>query len=118
MTGTVLIVDDDHAVVAVLAEALTEAGFRVRIAYDGQMAMEAISHAGTDLVIADVRMPRLDGHALLRNLRDRPDPVPVLLISAWPGATSDPEVAVISKPFDIDEMIAAAVNAIGHRPIK
>ncbi len=118
MTGTVLIVDDDREVVAVLAEALTEAGYRVRVAYDGQMAMEALGHAGTDLVIADLMMPRLDGLGLLRALRERPDPAPVLMISAWPGLSTEPGLQVIAKPFDLDEVIAAASALIRRREVR
>jgi len=114
MRDTVLVVDDDREVVAVLAEALAEAGFRVRVAYDGQMALEAISHAGADVVIADVRMPRLDGLALARALRDRANPAPVLLMSAWPLPAPDPGVEVIGKPFDLDRVVAAAAAAVAR----
>ncbi|MFM9107851.1 MAG: response regulator [Chloroflexota bacterium] len=116
---TVLVVDDDREVVAVLAEALAEAGFRVRVAYDGQMALEAIRHAGADLVIADVRMPRLDGLALARALRDRANPPVVLLMSAWPLPSAEPGVEAIGKPFDLDRVVAAAAAAVARgRPIR
>ena len=116
MTGTVLIVDDDRETVATLAEALAEAGFAVRIAYDGEMALDAIDRAQADVVLADVRMPRLDGVGLLRQLGSREPRTPVLLMTAWPATVGEhaPGIPVMRKPIDLDAVVAAVSAAMGR----
>jgi DNA-binding response OmpR family regulator len=103
---TVLIVDDDRRIVDVLTELLTEEGFGVRRAYDGQMAIEAVDRGAADLVVTDVRMPRLDGIDLARRLRDRPQPIPVVLIGAVQTPIEIPGVPFLRKPFDIEHLVA------------
>ncbi|MGI9254748.1 MAG: response regulator transcription factor [Thermomicrobiales bacterium] len=115
MAMTVLIVDDDRELVEVLSEALLEAGYSVRVAWDGQMALEAVGKVHTDLVIADVRMPRLDGVGLMRALRARAAPVPVVLMSAWPGMADDDRITMLAKPFGLDEMLGVVAATIAGR---
>jgi CheY-like chemotaxis protein len=115
MVRTVLIADDDRALVAVLSEALAEEGYNVRIAYDGRMAIEAIQHASADLVIADIQMPRMSGLELHEAIRSRPRPVPVVLMSAWPALAAREDVVVLEKPFDLDQVLATVASALSSR---
>jgi CheY-like chemotaxis protein len=114
VAGTILIVDDDRAVVDLLAEALGEVGYHVRIAFDGQMALEAVDRLATDLVVTDIRMPRMDGRDLVRRLRDRDRPIPVLVLTGAPDHEDDPEVPVLTKPFSIEEVVGMVDRLIAR----
>ncbi len=112
---TILIVDDDRAVVDLLTEVLTEYGYVVRVAYDGRMALEAVDRLATDLVVTDVRMPRMDGLDLVRRLRRREHPIPVLVLTGVVDGTGlGEDVPVIAKPFDVDDVIRAIDRLISR----
>ncbi len=115
---TVLVVDDEPLVVAVLAQALGDAGWVVRHAPDGRAALAAVDEDLPDVVLADVQMPWLDGAALARVLRHRDPPVPVVLMSAARAAYADvtedlPGVVLLAKPFSIEEVVTAIAQAVG-----
>src|SRR5438132_196676 len=78
----ILIVDDDPKVIGLVRAYLQRAGFRVIGAADGETAERLIREEDPRLVVLDVMLPRLDGLSLLRSLRERHHPVPVLLLSA------------------------------------
>lgn len=103
MQRTVLIVDDDRHIAEMLAALLEGEGYTVRKAYDGMSALQEAELAPPDLVLSDVAMPRLNGVALARRLRERD--IPVVLLSA---AVSDPrlsDVPFLPKPFDLDQIL-------------
>jgi CheY-like chemotaxis protein len=106
---TVLVVDDDPAIVDVLGELLADEGFAVHTARDGQQALARALESPPDLILTDLMMPYLDGRELLTRLREHPRTVhvPVLLMSAA-GQRRDADEfdAFVAKPFDIDELIA------------
>jgi two-component system, OmpR family, response regulator MprA len=103
-TQTILVVDDEQFIVSLLTEILEEEGYRVRVAGDGEAALEEIARARPDLVVADIMMPRLNGLSLAANLRARPKPIPVVLMSA--AVTPRHQgVTFIPKPFDIDDLL-------------
>ena len=84
-TPLVLVVDDSRMVRESLARSLTGRGYRVLRAADGLEALELLRAEPVDLVVSDVEMPRLDGFALVRRLRDMPAPLrglPVLIVSS------------------------------------
>lgn len=101
---TVLVVDDERYIVDLLADLLEEEGYRVKRAYDGVGALEIVDHQVPDLVLADVMMPRLDGLALVRNLRERGLAIPVILMSAAVTPRYS-DVTFVPKPFDIDHVL-------------
>jgi CheY-like chemotaxis protein len=109
----VLVVDDDPDTLALLAEILAGAGYRVRTARDGAEALAAIAHARPDALVTDVRMPGLGGPDLAAALRERGERIPTVLVSATappPGAGPLPFVA---KPFDLDHLLATVDRAMG-----
>jgi DNA-binding response OmpR family regulator len=81
--GDILVVDDETAVVEVVALYLRRDGFNVRVASDGLQAQAAIEEKIPALVVLDVMLPGLDGLALMRRLRVDPHAdVPVILLTA------------------------------------
>ena len=80
----ILFVDDDPAVVNMLASYFTKKGYPVKTAGDGVEALSVLSTTPFDVVVADLNMPRLDGWGLLRLIREdvRTQEVPVALFSA------------------------------------
>lgn len=81
MAKTILVVDDERKIVAVLKGYLEQAGFRVASAYDGQMALTTFRHARPDLVILDLMLPGIDGLDVCRTLR-RESTVPIIMLTA------------------------------------
>ena len=80
----ILVADDDDDILALVGLRLRRAGFEVVTARDGIEALEAIEGAAPALAVVDVMMPRMDGHALVRALRARPDTaaIPILVLTA------------------------------------
>ena len=112
VTKTVLVVDDDRETVELLKELLSEEGYEVRLAFDGQMALEAVDRVPTDLVVADIAMPRLDGLELARRLLARHQPMPVVLLSAALDGIDLPNVIFIAKPFDVADVVRAVAATL------
>src|SRR5690348_111803 len=99
---TVLIVDDDPHFAAAVAEVVDLFGHTPLIARDGLAALRFLESERVDLLIADVRMPRLDGQELLRALRERGDRTPAIVTSGVATGMADLEDAVfLRKPFEL-----------------
>jgi CheY-like chemotaxis protein len=83
---TILVADDEPTIRAYIARVLVTEGFRVVAAVDGQDALDQfrLLDGSIDLLLTDVRMPRMDGLALARSLVDLRPGVPVLFISGYP----------------------------------
>ena len=81
MAKTILVVDDERKIIAVLKGYLEQAGFRVLTAGDGQMALTTFRHAKPDLVILDLMLPGIDGLDVCRALR-RESSVPIIMLTA------------------------------------
>jgi len=116
MSGTnkphILLVDDESAITANLAPFLQRAGFEVRIATDGEAALEQLAAERADLIVLDVLMPRLDGREMLRRLRAENNWTPVVLLTQV-GEATERAMALeegaddyLNKPFDPHELIA------------
>ena len=82
--GRILVVDDQQNNRDVLERHLARQGYAVECAPDGQRALAALAHGTYDLVLLDVRMPGLDGHEVLRRIKEDPATrdTPVVMISA------------------------------------
>ncbi len=72
MTKRVLVVDDERANLRMLSYVLSHKGYETAEAKDGLEALELLAHSRFDLVISDVRMPRMDGVALARHIVSQP----------------------------------------------
>lgn len=109
---TILVVDDEPAVLTALRRALEQAGYAVELAADGAQALAAISARPPDAVVLDVLMPGIDGLDTCRRLRADGNAVPVLMLTAR-DAVSDRVAGLdagaddyLVKPFALDELLA------------
>jgi two-component system response regulator MprA len=108
----IVIADDEDAVCDSLSRTLRFEGYAVKIAKDGQEALEVIRESGPDGVILDVTMPVLDGLEACRRLRADGNLVPVLMLTAREDVTA--RVAgldagaddYLAKPFALQELLA------------
>jgi signal transduction histidine kinase/FixJ family two-component response regulator len=113
-SARVLLADDNADMRAYVSRLLREQGWTVEAVADGQAALTSAMAEAPDLVLSDVMMPRLDGFALLRELRARPHTaqVPVILLSARAGEEARVEAAhagaddYVTKPFAAQELTA------------
>lgn len=108
---SILIADDEPEVVDLVRMILEWEGYQVITATDGQEALTRVQESSPDLILLDVRMPKLSGLGVLDQLGRQADaPIPVIMLSV---VTTYPEVrtalqrgavAYLSKPFELKEM--------------
>jgi two-component system, OmpR family, alkaline phosphatase synthesis response regulator PhoP len=112
MAHSILVVDDDPKIVRVVEINLTQAGYQVRTAADGEEALAAATQERPDLVLLDVMMPRLDGFETLKRLKADPalTDIPVVMLTA---RAQDEDVFegygtgaqwYLTKPFEPEEL--------------
>ena len=108
--ATILVVDDEPSACSALESLLNAAGYRVLVASDGLRALEQIELAVPDVVLSDLCMPNMGGLELLRELKRRAIPVPVLLMTAAStiesavGAMREGAQDYLTKPLNLDEL--------------
>jgi two-component system response regulator QseB len=115
-----LLAEDDPMIGRGVEQGLKQAGFTVDWVRDGRAAELALANAGYALLLLDLGLPRLDGLSLLKRLRQRGNPLPVLIITAR-DAVSDRVAGLnlgaddyLVKPFDLQELVAR-VHALARR---
>lgn len=119
---TVLIVDDEPHIAAVIASKLRRVGLTVLTSNDGEDALRRMNATPVDLLIADLRMPGLDGMALCQRMSEEhaTASIPVILITGLghtldAGELKTPQVrAVLGKPFSPRELTALVQRVLGE----
>lgn len=113
MTGPrILLVEDDRALREALADTLALGGYDYLEAADGEAALALLQRESVAMVVSDVNMPGMDGHALLRVLRERHPQLPVLLMTAYGtvqnavAAMREGAVDYLVKPFEPSALLA------------
>ncbi|MBW3566960.1 MAG: nitrogen regulation protein NR(I) [Proteobacteria bacterium] len=110
------VVDDDASIRWVIEKTLARAGIRCRQFADAQSCLDALSDEHPDVLITDLRMPGLDGHALLERLKRHANPPPVIVVSAHSDIDSvlrayeNGAVELLAKPFDVEELLALVLR--------
>jgi len=109
---TILVVEDDQSVVTLLRQVLSEQGYSVRSARDGESGLSSALQAEPDLLIVDVGLPRRNGLEVVQELRRKGVAAPTLMLSGR-SATADRITGLeagaddyLAKPFDPDELVA------------
>jgi len=117
----VLIAEDDESLRGILAEMLAERGITVMQAVDGVQASQMLKdNICVSLLLSDVKMPRMDGYALVEEALMRNSELKVLMMTGYPGDFPPPavlkarEIRTLAKPFDLDRMCDQVVNMLAR----
>ena len=112
---TILVVEDDADINALLAKIAAREGFGCVQAYSGTEALLQMERAAFDLVLLDMMLPGMDGPTLMACMRDElASRVPVIVVSAKAGMLAAGADDYVTKPFDPDE-VAARIHAVLRR---
>ena len=120
----ILLVDDDESLLRVTEKQLADAGYDVRTASSGEVALEAFDPGSTDLVVTDLQMPGMDGLALLAEVVRRDPDATVILITAYGTVESAVEamkagaVDFLEKPFRREVLLLAVSRALRLRQLE
>lgn len=115
-TLPVLVVEDDAPLREALADTLELAGYSVTVASDAQQALVWLEKRAPGLVLTDVQMPGMDGHALLRNIKARRPEIPVLIMTAYGQIERAVEAMregasdYLPKPFEPERLLTAVAR--------
>jgi excisionase family DNA binding protein len=116
----VLVVDDEASIRDLLAKTLALAEYDVDVAADGRSALERMRMYPYDLLIADLRMPGMDGLTVIREAKRYKADLPVLIITGFSTESSAIEAVnlgvagYLTKPFRVPQVLAAAAKALGE----
>ena len=121
MKPTILVADDEPSIVLSLQVLLQKAGFAVRIARNGEEALESVAESTPDLILLDAMMPRRDGFDVCQSLRANPayQSLPIIMLTAKSrdverqkgmalGATD-----YITKPFSTRDLLTTVRRHLG-----
>ncbi|MGB8575669.1 MAG: response regulator [Pseudolabrys sp.] len=123
MSQSVLIVDDEPYIVRSLEFLMTKAGYEVRVARDGEQALNEIAKARPDLVLLDAMMPKRDGFDVCQTIRANPDwaGIRVIMLTAK-GRDIEREKGLamgaddyITKPFSTREVVVQVEKILGSK---
>ncbi len=119
---TILVIEDDPSVRTLLSKALAAKGYEVDTCEDGLAGLTRLEALAPDLIIVDIMMPRLDGMTFVRAIKahEHTKPIPVIFLTA----KNDPKSMIqginlgarfyVTKPFQIDELLAKVEKALTH----
>jgi excisionase family DNA binding protein len=116
----VLVVDDEASIRELLSKTLALAEYEVDTAPDGRSAVERLRLGNYDLLIADLKMPGLDGLSLIREAKRLKSELPVIIITGFSTESSAIEAVnlgvagYLTKPFRVPQVLAAAARALGE----
>ena len=115
----VLVVDDEASIRDLLSKTLALAEYDVDTAHDGTAALDRLRAVNYDLLIADLKMPGMDGLTLIRQAKRMKADLPVIIITGFSTESSAIEAVnlgvagYLTKPFRVPQVLAAASKALG-----
>jgi two-component system KDP operon response regulator KdpE len=118
----ILVVDDEQQITRVLRTTLTAQGYDIRVANDGEMALELMKNWTPHVVVTDLAMPNLDGVGLCRQLR-QVSQVPIIVLSVRGQDRSKVEALdagaddYVTKPFSMNELLARIRAQLRRSPV-
>ena len=119
----ILVVEDEPAAARVLAQGLREHAYAVDVAADGAAAREQVDTTDYDVIVLDVLLPRINGLALCRALRDSGSTVPILMLTARGGLDERVQGLdagaddYLSKPYHFPELLARIRALLRRGPV-
>ena len=117
------IIEDDDQMRALLATFLSQAGYRVVVANDGERGVRVAGEDNPDVVLVDIFMPRMDGIEVINKLRELRPKIPIIAISGGVIGTSDKLLGmarklgadeVLAKPFPLDALLESIARVVPH----
>jgi signal transduction histidine kinase len=126
LSADILVVDDVPDNIRLLSTILTEQGYKVRKAINGQMALTAAQTTPPDLILLDVNMPKMNGYEVCQQLKSAPETmnIPVIFLSAL-DHVSDKVSAFevggadyVTKPFQVEEVLARVQHQLQIRNLQ
>ena len=118
---TILIIEDDPAMLRVLKDNFEFSGYAVRTACDGEDGLQKARDLGPDLIILDIMLPKINGYELCRMVRQEGLDMPIIMLTAK-GQESDIVLGLnlgaddyVTKPFSIKELLARAIAFLRRR---
>ena len=121
---SVLVIEDESELRATIADAVREAGHLVTTASDGAEGLDRVVSKVFDIVICDVRLPKVDGLALLRRVKRESPTTDVILMTAYAevadavAALKEGAYDYLAKPFSIDELLVQVGRNAGERALR
>ncbi len=121
---TILIIDDESAILDALRILLKNEGFEVTTAQGGKAGLEQLKQGAPDIVLTDVRMPQITGIDILSAVRQQDPETPVILMTAQASlqtaiqAVNEGAFYYIQKPFSNDDLLAILRRAAEHRRLR
>ncbi len=119
MSQSILVIDDDPAIVELVRDILEFEGYDVAVATNGREGIAVLDQIRPALVLLDMRMPVLDGWGFARVLQERGMTIPIVVMTAAQDAKQWAlEIRAdgyVAKPFEFDELLHA-IHAIKPRP--
>ncbi len=125
--GRILVVDDEESIRKTVGLSLTKAGYDVREAEDGGKAIEILNSGDNpmmvDVIICDIRMPKIDGVEAIAYFRTQYPSTPVIVLTGYPDPDlsscllKDGVVEYLVKPVERQKLIGAVKNAMEKRRI-
>jgi excisionase family DNA binding protein len=115
----VLVVDDEASIRELLSKTLALAEYEVDTAADATSALDRVRSGSYDLLIADLKMPGMDGLTLIRQAKRIKSDLPVIIITGFSTESSAIEAVnlgvagYLTKPFRVPQVLAAAAKALG-----
>jgi len=116
----ILYVDDEETLRVLVKSQLMSEGYEVQVAEDGDVAVETLSRSPQDLVLLDIRMPRMSGVAVLEALKKKNIKPRIIMLTA----VDDLSVAIqcvklgandyLTKPFDLEHLLAAIKRVLAR----
>ncbi|MGR6342055.1 response regulator transcription factor [Priestia megaterium] len=123
MQSRILIVEDEVMIARALQIELEHEGYQVIVEHEGKTGLEAALNQSIDLILLDVMLPGLNGIEVLRRIRKKDIYLPIILLTAR-DTTLDKVMGLdhgandyITKPFEIEEVLARVRNSLRHRAI-
>jgi two-component system response regulator PilR (NtrC family) len=120
----ILIVDDEESIRDVLSIMLRREGYNVAVATDGAQALQYLQEHTCDLIVSDVKMPRMSGMELLTQVKERSPETVVIMITAFSSTDEAVEAMkqgaydYITKPFRNEEIRLVIRNALERRSLR
>jgi two-component system, OmpR family, KDP operon response regulator KdpE len=117
----VLVIDDEPPIRKLLRVGLSAHGYQIVEASSGKMALELLGEQRPDLIVLDLGLPDMQGHELLRVVRERNDSVPIVVLSSRDDEAGKVQALdsgaddYVTKPFGMDELLARMRAALRHQ---